>query len=262
MSIRNCIILGSGRSGTSLAAGLLGQAGYFMGDELYPPDEGNPKGYFEDREINAINEGLLAELFPKPRKTLADRVWGRPRNRPRREWDRWLAEIKPGTRIHCPPKLVARIATATQHEPFCFKDPRFCYTLPAWRRFVGGAVILCVFRHPATTAASLMKEARRMRNLSQIKLKIDSDLALRVWRLMYTHVLQVHHPAGGDWLFVHYDQLVDGSAFPLIESHLGVSVDREFADLRLRRSEPAATVPADVLALYRRLCELAGHDVG
>jgi hypothetical protein len=49
MSPRNCLILGSGRSGTSLAAGILAQAGYFMGDELWPVNIGNPKGQFEDR---------------------------------------------------------------------------------------------------------------------------------------------------------------------------------------------------------------------
>ena len=48
MNQRNCLILGSGRSGTSMAAGILARAGYFMGAELWPADIGNPKGYFED----------------------------------------------------------------------------------------------------------------------------------------------------------------------------------------------------------------------
>ena len=35
-----------------------------MGDSLWPEDEANPKGQFEDREINGINEDLLAEVVP------------------------------------------------------------------------------------------------------------------------------------------------------------------------------------------------------
>ena len=65
MNQRNCLILGSGRSGTSMAAGILARAGYFMGAELWPADIGNPKGYFEDREVNKINDELIA---PAPRR--------------------------------------------------------------------------------------------------------------------------------------------------------------------------------------------------
>ena len=65
MNQRNCLILGSGRSGTSMAAGILARAGYFMGEELWPADIGNPKGYFEDREVNKINDELIAPVAPK-----------------------------------------------------------------------------------------------------------------------------------------------------------------------------------------------------
>jgi len=44
--MKNCIILGSGRSGTSMVAGTLAKSGYFMGDNLYPARESNPKGFF------------------------------------------------------------------------------------------------------------------------------------------------------------------------------------------------------------------------
>lgn len=56
----NCLILGSGRSGTSMLAGILHQAGYFMGDKLHKPELSNPKGFFEWMTINQINEQILA----------------------------------------------------------------------------------------------------------------------------------------------------------------------------------------------------------
>jgi hypothetical protein len=54
--MRDCIVLGSGRSGTSMVAGALAKAGYFMGDRLYPARDANPLGFFEAPEINSINE--------------------------------------------------------------------------------------------------------------------------------------------------------------------------------------------------------------
>ena len=58
--MRNCIILGSGRSGTSMVAGSVAGAGYHMGDQLHAARISNPKGFFESSEINDINEALLA----------------------------------------------------------------------------------------------------------------------------------------------------------------------------------------------------------
>ena len=46
-----------------MLAGLFSQAGYFFGDKLYPPREANPKGFFEDEEVNALNERIVFEGF-------------------------------------------------------------------------------------------------------------------------------------------------------------------------------------------------------
>jgi hypothetical protein len=253
---RSCFILGSGRSGTSLTAGLLAEAGYFMGDRLFAGDEGNPKGYFEDREINGINEGLLAQLLPGPRRTLADKLLGR--ERPRAVWYRWLAEIPADRTMPSSLKLAKRIQRVTAREPFCFKDPRFCYTLGVWRRLAPEAAMLCVLRHPETSAESIVKEAQRNEILLD-GAPVDYERALRIWRMMYDYVLDVHYPAGGDWLFVHYEQLISGTAYEAIEKLLRVNVQREFADTKLRRSKTPPKARADVAELYQRLCDLAGY---
>ncbi len=255
---RNCFILGCGRSGTSLTAGLLADAGYFMGEELYPGDEGNPKGYFEDREVNGINEGLLAQLIPGPHRSLVDKLLGRPVRNP--GWFRWLAELSPQQTIPCPTKFADRIRAQVAHQPFCFKDPRFCYTLGAWREFAPKAAMICVFRDPAVSAASIVKEAERSGMLPDGQ-PVDYPHGLRIWQATYGYALDVHLPAGGDWLFVHYDQLMDGSGCDAIEKLLGAKVERGFADRKLRRTVASEPVPATASQIYRRLCELAGfHD--
>jgi hypothetical protein len=257
---RSCFILGCSRSGTSLTAGLLAQAGYFMGDRLFPADEGNPKGYFEDHEVNGINEGLLAQLLPGPRRTLTDKLFRR-RPHPRAQWFRWLAELRTDQVVPCPDKFAERIKAQVSRQPFCFKDPRFCYTLGAWRQFAPDSAILCVFRHPDASAASIVKEAQRGGVLLD-GVPVDDERALRIWRMMYSYVLDVHFPAGGDWLFIHYEQLITGRAYPAIERLLEVKVDRTFADANLRRSTAPMAVRTDVAELYHRLCERAGFRPG
>ena len=70
--MKNVIILGSGRSGTSMVAGTLAKAGYYMGEQLLPANKANPKGFFEDIEVNAINEDILSSVAPRRPKILGD----------------------------------------------------------------------------------------------------------------------------------------------------------------------------------------------
>jgi len=59
------LVLGTPRSGTSCVAGILHHLGVPMGEELMPPDEWNPAGYFQDREFELIlADGLGVFTFP------------------------------------------------------------------------------------------------------------------------------------------------------------------------------------------------------
>src|ERR1017187_7759888 len=154
----NLIILGSGRSGTSLAAGLFHKAGYFMGEDLYDADSSNPKGFFENEEINLINERILSSVLPRR----PDGVLGKLpffRTRPGK-LQMWLARVSIETILVCPEGVDCQINKLTARQPFCFKDPRFSYTLPCWRQFLPNTRFVVVFRHPADTAKSMAKECK------------------------------------------------------------------------------------------------------
>jgi hypothetical protein len=174
-------------------------------------------------------------------------------------WFRWLADLPADTKISCPAKFADRIQAQVARRPFCFKDPRFCYTLAAWRKYAPDAAIVGVFRDPAIAAASIVKEAARSGMLLD-GVAIDYARALRIWQSSYGYALGVHRPAGGDWLWVHYDQLMDGSGCDAIEKLLGVAVNRNFADRKLRRTAATETVPLEAATLYRRLCDHAGFQ--
>ena len=49
------IVVGVGRSGTSITAKILHELGVFMGNTFVPPDDTNPDGFYEDIEFMFLN---------------------------------------------------------------------------------------------------------------------------------------------------------------------------------------------------------------
>lgn len=70
-----------------------------MGENLVPARDANPKGFFEDVEVNMINEDILSHLVP-PRLVLMGKEFFRSRPL---EGQRWLACIPIGAKIPSPP---------------------------------------------------------------------------------------------------------------------------------------------------------------
>ncbi|UCG17197.1 MAG: sulfotransferase [Phycisphaerales bacterium] len=253
--MRNVIILGSGRSGTSMVAGVLANCGYYMGENLHPGRDSNPKGFFESPLINWINEELLAQVVPR-RPPILGRWWFRDRPLPRQ---RWLARVPVGTLIPCPHPIATRIQAQVDRTPFCFKDPRFSYTLPAWRPYLADTVFVCVFRHPMATAASIVKECQAMPYLRNLRMNTES--AVEVWALMYEHILRRHRQEG-QWLFLHFDQVLRGNGADRLEEFIGAPVDRSFPETELQRSAASGTGPTAVMQVYQELCTQAGCEQG
>ncbi|HTU47318.1 MAG TPA: sulfotransferase [Bryobacteraceae bacterium] len=249
----NCLVMGCGRSGTSMLAGSLSKAGYFMGKNLLPPNRNNPKGYFETREVESLNEELIATVVPARPK-----FWGRWffRDRPL-STQRWLATVPVETTVNCSPTFASKIQDAVARQPYCYKDPRFCYTLPAWRPYLKNIGFVCIFREPATTVKSIMHVMSDEDYLQS--LSFSKDRAFEVWTLMYRHILE-NHQNDGKWLFLHYNQLFEVSGRQKLEAFLHVSVDDSFPERRLSRSSSDEGAPETATRVYEQLCELAQCD--
>jgi hypothetical protein len=249
---RNVVVIGSGRSGTSLVAGLVATAGHDMGRRLIRANDANPRGFFEDFRTLLVNEQLLAPYtkdVPQPRFTKTQ-IYPRPLV----DLQRWLAVLWPGDPIEAPVELEPKMRATIAGGPWCRKDPRFCHTLPAWEPLFGDAVRVCVFREPSRTANSMVALARRQ----QVELSFDG--ALEVWAAAYLQVLR-RHRLHGEWVFVHYEQMLDGTGIPRLERAVGARLDASFADSALRRASPAGQWPAAVGEIYDELCEAAGFSV-
>jgi len=196
-------VLGAGRSGTSLVTGLFRGSGLYMGEQPYLPREANPHGFFEDREVNSINEDLLASCLPQ---RVESGPCGHGHDVPG-QGQRWLARLPPEITPLATDDLTSRIRAVLAKGATCLKDPRFCYTLPAWRAALEPRArvrYLCVFRHPSVVAASVLHECRNAPYLAN--LAISPELIFAKWCLLYRHELE-KHALSGQWLFVAYESL-------------------------------------------------------
>ena len=118
-------------------------------------------------------------------------------------------------------------------------------------------VFVCVFRDVASTAASIMKECTEAPYLRDLTMTFP--VAIEVWTLMYQHVLRVHRN-DGEWVFVHFNQILSGEGIVRLEKHLQVQGDNTFPDRSLRRSSSTTPIPEATVQIYEELCEAAGYQ--
>lgn len=146
-SPRALLVLGMHRSGTSALAGALAATGVWLGDDLLDAQQDvNDKGFWEHRELVAINEALLAEAGCR---------WFTPgvSDAVRRLMDTGVpAELRARADRLAGDLLAGQTRTA-------LKDPRLCLMADFWcevLRGQGAEVALChLVRHPAEVARSL-----------------------------------------------------------------------------------------------------------
>jgi|APSaa5957512622_1039677.scaffolds.fasta_scaffold86689_2 hypothetical protein len=253
--MKNVLILGCGRSGTSLVAGCLAKAGYFMGDNYIPAEKDrNLYGFFEDEEINKINEDILFRSYPKKSPFNGEWIFSDYVH----SW-RWLARLPLNAKIFSSKEIKERIKNIVREKNFCYKDTRFGYTFPVWKNFLKNTFFVCVFRCPSSTASSIVRECR---NASYLKdMNIDFETSLDLWKLVYSHILK--HFENGDfkqWLFVHYNQLFEKKFLDKLAKFTGAKVDYKFPDKKLRKIDSCLDVSEEIEGIYDRLCGLANYS--
>ena len=152
------------RSGTSLAANVLGEAGLDIGVRGdVGLGVGQPRGHFEDRDFYNLHEAILAAAGRSC--FTADEAS--------------LGEI--------PPVFEERARTLVEvraDRPFWgWKDPRTCLFLDLWERHLPQARYLFLYRHPVDVALSLWR-----RNTDP-EMREDPGLAFRAWELYNRRLL-------------------------------------------------------------------------
>lgn len=240
----DCIIVGAGRSGTSMLAGMLAHSGVNLGSDLHPANQWNPKGFFEDRGTTDINEQILQPYIGEGNQVqqLARRL---------QPGEAWLASFNSDFVPEVTPQIQSAIAMETAAHPLYRKDPRFCFTLPAWRPHFGrDTVFICIFRNPLHTAYSVRRFGQAY------DLGISMEWALELWCDSYEIVLR-RHSTQGRWIFVHYEQVLGGHSTRRLERALRIRLRPEFADATMQSPFAGGKLTPRAQSIYDELCTRA-----
>ena len=217
------VVLGMHRSGTSAITRGLEVLGINLGDNLYPAETGNPKGFWEDNEFLAINEQLLTH-FGSTSGQLGLMNWKVPRQ----------SKIEP-IRLRAE-NLVRK--KSVKNSIWAFKDPRTARLLDFWQTVfecVGCDVhYIIAARNPISIVESLRK-----RN------GYDPEKIFYLW-LEYI-VSAVLGTKGKKRIVVSYDRLLDNPELelsrvarsfklPKPESLALAIYENEFLDAALRHT--------------------------
>jgi len=197
------VVLGMHRSGTSLAAKAINVLGVELGNDLWGPrEEDNPTGFWEDRDVVALNKRLLER---------AGMAWNS------------LVPAQDGTWTAAPFEALKQEGVALVHERLSrystwgFKDPRAARVLPFWKdifRTLGITVTyILTVRNPVNVAGSLQQRD----GLPEL----------------HSHILWLEHmywalagTAGEKRCFVDYDELVEQPVAQLhrLARELGIDI--------------------------------------
>jgi hypothetical protein len=241
---RPVAIVGMHRSGTSMVAKLLQQAGLNLGDDarLMPPAAENPEGFYEHLEFVRLNDEVL---------NVAGAGWDCP---PTAEFD-WNDEALDPYR-----ERARQLAAPLQERvPWGWKDPRTSLTLPFWRGAFGPLQTVAVVRNPLEVVTSLHR-----RNA------FSTALGLTLWQIYAERILQDTSP--DDRLVTHYDSyfLEPDREIARVLQFLGLHRVQDLDELKaaaipaLRHHRKTVRdleehgFPVEVIDLYLRMCRDAG----
>jgi hypothetical protein len=255
--VQNVIVLGAARSGTSMVAGLFRHSGLYQGDRLLPPNDANPRGFFEDEAVIEVNETLLD--VPKPLRRLRYLAWRLSGSIRADNRAYFLAAPRRTLRRKPDPQTRRMMRELLTRQPFCFKDPRFNATLPAWRDLLpANTRFLVVFREPHKTLNSML----RIGKFYDPPIAVTLAWVRKGWIRTYRRLL-AEYALEGDWLFVHYDDVLSGTALPAIRIFSGAPLDASILDpnVSLSQDAPPISGDAELDTLHGELRERARLDL-
>ncbi|WP_148615611.1 sulfotransferase family protein [Nocardioides rubriscoriae] len=144
--IKVLVVTGSGRSGTSSAAGTLKRLGFHVPQPEVEPDERNPRGYYEPLWVSEFHKHWLNGIRVRT-------IDGRPH-----AGDIAMADVTPEREEELRSWLAAELARRRDGDVVVVKETRAYWVYPLWQRVVAatGAELasLTMLRHPTQVVRS------------------------------------------------------------------------------------------------------------
>jgi hypothetical protein len=241
-------VIGSGRSGTSLAAQMLGKLGGRVSDDLVPVGEQNPDGAYEDKFVFEAISKLMLELGATPNMPM-------PQG--------WLET--PAARA-CINALIEKVDAELQRDggPWVLKEPRSALLIPLWRKVFNRTRVapkyVLTLRDPKNVCVSSLKQYGQSIDITEL-----------MWLNKNVSALS---ELGGSSYLLHYESwfanpvetargLADFAGLPVDETTLQAVVG-EAVKPRLNRSDflDVELKNPSVANLYQALQACNGLDYG
>ena len=248
---RMVLVTGTGRSGTSTMAGTLETFGLHVPGPVRPPDNANPRGFFESKWVIDYHNRMLD-------RARAHTMDGDPHTALRTR-----KSVNQDTREQLNDFLSAAIEN---HDRLVIKDPRTVWFIPLWTRTAASLKMpvsfVTMLRHPAEAVGSRTVHWSVSENPERVRNRQIANLA--GW--INVSLLNERRTRGSRRVFVRYDDLLADwrSAMKGVSSRLKLDFDGdpidqrphpvdEFIDPGLKRVE----VRWDELDVPRQLSDLA-----
>lgn len=190
---RLVLVTGTGRSGTSTMAGTFEALGLHVPRPVRPPDDSNPRGFFESLWIVNFHTRLLD-------RARAHTMDGDPNTalRARRQVNQEVRD-----------KLTAFLEKAfAEHDELVVKDPRTVWFIPLWLRIAEALNISVAFttmlRHPAEAVGSRTAAWSTSENVERVRSRQVANLA--GW--VNVSLMNERRTRGRRRAFVRYDDLL------------------------------------------------------
>lgn len=144
--MKNVIILGPGRTGSSILAGMIAHNRFYINMESIQSRDGYPDGDYENPELVALNKDIFFESGYGHHKIKFDRSVD-------------IESMEKLGRTGDIEKYKNFVAKCDQNSPWLWKDPRLCYTIFFWKDMldVNDVDIIFITRDPYQIFKSYMK---------------------------------------------------------------------------------------------------------
>lgn len=153
---KTIVVLGSGRSGTSLLMEVLAKLGMSTSKDLVLPSEQNPHGGFEDTEIFSLQNKLLNIISTTTYIPLPD------------DWLNLPGVSIIGSEL----ENIAQERLQQAETIWGFKDPKTSLFLPIWTQIFNKLKIVPIYvltlRHPAQVVLSMKKQYNTSESQSEL----------------------------------------------------------------------------------------------
>jgi hypothetical protein len=246
------VLTGMHRSGTSLLASVVRQAGVDMGTSLMQGGPGNPRGHFEDLDFHGFHERFLDLRNVSPFAVPAGP-------------DGWSPDPTPAET-----EEARQLAARRSGKPIWgFKDPRAAFFLDLWDGILERPFYVFVYRHPVEVVLSLLRRGL------ELEVQNDPRVAIQAWMAYNARLLAFRrehpercllwHVAGATRsLEASVRALAEKLGYPLSPAGVDALYHRgEMVGLRVPEIDWASLLP-EAFDLYRRLeatADLPGADL-